>query len=114
MDDHKLDLSALNPVPSQWQSTLDATMARVDSALSETLASRSDPFATIAGWSRPLLLAAAAALAIIIPFEIALEMRESRTEAARRLAAESVYWVAAEKAPTGSEILRAMTSGDRQ
>ena len=60
------------------------------------------------------LLAAAAALAIIIPVEIALEIRESRTEGARRLAAESVYWVAAEKAPTGSEILRAMTSGDPQ
>ena len=114
MDDNKLDLSSLSPSPGSWQSTLDATMSRVDAALRESREFRDDPFVTIAAWSRPLLLAAAAALSIIIPVEIALEMRESRTEAARRLATESISWVVAERSPTGSEILRAMSSGAPQ
>jgi hypothetical protein len=111
MDDRRLDLSALGPEPGEWERVLAATMARVDRALSESGELRDDPFDTIAGWSRPLLLAAAAALAIIIPVEIALEVRESNAAAARRLAQESASWVAAARSPTASEILRAIDSG---
>ena len=114
MDENKLDLSSLGPSPAGWQSTLDATMSRVDAALRESQELPDDPFVNIAAWSRPLLLAAAAALAIIVPVEIALELKESRTEVARRLAAESVSWVVAERSPTGGEILRAMSSGAPQ
>ena len=87
-----------------------ATMARVDEHLSrEEL--RDDALTTIAGWSRPLLLAAAAALLFLVPVEIALEKRETRVEAARRLAEVSVGWAVAERAPSGTEILRVIATG---
>ena len=108
MDEERLDLSALSPDPVKWESIIDTTMARVDESL------RDDPLATIAAWGRPLLLAAAAARAIIIPVEIALELRESRIDSARRLAEESATWVAADRSPSGSEILRTIASGVAQ
>jgi hypothetical protein len=110
MNTDKIDLSPLDPDrdPERWQSIVTATMVRVDAALESRGPSSEDALMTIAGWSRQLLFAAAAGLAILIPVEIALELRESRAEAAQRLAAVSIAWAEGEATPRGSEILRAL------
>ena len=116
MNMDKVDLSPLDPErdPAQWQRLVNSTMMSVDAALEARAASSDDPLMTIAGWSRQVLLAAAASLAILVPVEIALEIRESRAEAAHRLAAVSAAWVEGQKNPTGSDILRAIAAGDSQ
>ncbi len=72
---------------------------------------RQDPLALIAGWRRPLLAAAAAALLVLVPLEVALELRETRAETVRGLVAASTAWAQEGRAPTGAELLRAMDTG---
>lgn len=110
MDERRVNLSALDPArdPARWRAVLDATLARVDDAL---LHRRQDPLALIAGWRRPLLAAAAAALLVLVPVEVALERRETRVETVRGLVAASTAWAQEGRAPTGAELLRAMDTG---
>ncbi len=107
MDDERLDLSALDPMhdPERWRSFAAATMSRVDGVLLDRRARADDPLFLIAAWRKPLLAAAAILLAALIPAEVALEMRESRLEAAHRLAVVSVEWVESARTPSGAEIL---------
>ncbi len=110
MDERRLDLSALDPArhPDRWRALAAATLARVDEAL---LHRRQDPLALIAGWRRPLLAAAAAALLVLAPVELALERRETRMKTVRGLVAVSTAWASEGLAPTGAELLRAMDTG---
>jgi hypothetical protein len=111
-DDRPLDLSALDPArdPARWRAVFDATLARVDDAL---LQRRQDPLALIAGWRRPLLAAAAAAILFLVPVEVALERRETRIEAIRGLVSTSTAWAAEGRTPTGAELMRAIRTGER-
>ena len=111
MEYERVDLSALDPErdPARWNALVDATLRRVDQVVEARSAMSEDPFSTIAGWRRPLLIAAAASVAILIPIELALEARESRIEAARRMATASLAWVDEARSPTGAEILRAIS-----
>lgn len=109
MDNEKVDLSSLAPDPTRWQAVLQATMTRVERTMDDK--SREDALVAIAGWSRPLLFAAAAALAILIPIEFALERQEAKAAAARRLASVSVAWIATDRTPSGAEILRTIAEG---
>jgi hypothetical protein len=110
MDERRLDLSALDPArdPARWRALVGATLARVDDVL---LHRRQDPLALIAGWRRPLLAAAAAALLVLVPVEVALERRETRVKPVRGLVAVSTAWAQEGRAPTGAELLRAMDTG---
>jgi len=109
-DDRRLDLSALDPArdPARWRMVFDATLARVDEVL---LHRRQDPLSLIAGWRRPLLAAAAAALLVLVPVEVALERRETRVETVRGLVSVSTAWAEEGRTPTGAELLRAMRTG---
>ena len=110
MNDHgRLDLSALDPRedPEHWERVMAATLVRVDAVLSRR---PEDPLAAIAAWRRPLLLAAAATLALLIPVELALELREPHTEQVERLVSLSTGLVRGEGPPTGAEFLRALTA----
>lgn len=110
MDERRLDLSALDPErdPGRWRAVFDGTLARVDGVLMHR---REDALTLIAGWRRPLLAAAAAAVLMLVPVEIALERRESRAETVRGLVAASTAWAQEGRAPTGAELLRAMKAG---
>jgi hypothetical protein len=114
MDDDRLNLSALDPGrdPARWRAVMDGAMARVDGVL--LARARPDPLALIAGWRRPLLAAAAAAVLLLVPVEVALELRESREEPVRGLVSVSTVWAQEGRAPTGEELLRAIhTGGER-
>ena len=108
----RLDLSPLDPMrdPARWRAVVDATLLRVDAALSRRAR---DPLSLIAAWRRPLLIAAAAALALLVPVELALETREARAEQVQRLVALSAEWSGAERAPSGADFLRALAAGER-
>jgi hypothetical protein len=75
MTEERIDFSALDPERNsgQWQSVVDAMLSRIDIAMDERGRASNDPLMTIAGWSREVLIAAAAALAILIPAELALD-----------------------------------------
>jgi hypothetical protein len=111
-DEKKLDLSALDPMqdPVRWQALFDATMVRVDAALSARAA---DPIVTIAGWRRPLLLAAAIALALLVPIELVLESKETRAEQVERLVSLSAGVVRAAAPPSGADFRRALAEARR-
>jgi hypothetical protein len=114
MTDHdRLDLSELDPMrdAEQWERVMAATLVRVDAVLSRRT---EDPLAAIAAWSRPLLVAAAAALVLLIPVEFALELREQRAEQVQRLVSLSTGWDDGEEPPTGAEFLRALTAEETQ
>lgn len=110
MDERRLNLSALDPArdPARWRAVLDGTLARVDDVL---LHRREDALSLIAGWRRPVLAAAAAAVLMLVPVEVALERRETRVETVRGLVAVSTAWAREGRAPTGAELLRAMDTG---
>ena len=114
MEFDRVDLSPLDPLrdPPRWQSLVDATLARVDVALEERARRQDDALVLIASWRRTLLVAAAVLLAVLIPLEIALEVRESRAEAISRLASVSAAWVSQGQTPTGTDILRAISVED--
>lgn len=113
MDEERLDLSALDPArdPDRWRATVDATLARVDGVLRER-ERRRGPLAEIAGWTRPLLAAAAVATAILLPAHAALERHVDRREQVRGLVALSTDWARGEHRPTGADLLRAVHRGD--
>jgi hypothetical protein len=107
IEDDRLDLSALDPLddPQRWEALLRETLRRVD----EILAHRSrGPLELIAAWRRPLLIAAAATLAVLIPVERALDPREEQLERVDRLVALSSGWEPSEPPPTGSQFLSAL------
>ena len=103
-----LDLSALDPMRDElrWRRTMGALMARVDVVLAER-AHGDDPLDLIASWRRPLLAAAAAVVAVLIPAEIALERRDAGRERLERLVTISERWLGG-PAPVGSDFLRAV------
>lgn len=110
MTDHdRLDLSALDPTrdPEHWERVMAATLVRVDAVLSRRI---DDPFTAIAVWKRPLLVAAAATLALLVPVELALELRESRAEQVERLVSLSSSWEDGGRPPSGAAFLRALTA----
>lgn len=107
----KVDLSVLSPTmePEHWDRVMAATLIRVDAVL----ARRAEVFlVTIAGWTRPLLIAAAALLMLLVPVEVALEKRESGVEQIERLVALSVEWDRGESPPSGAEFVRALSAED--
>lgn len=109
MDERRLDLSALDPDrDGRWRAVFDTTLTRVDDVL---LNRRRDPLALIAGWRRPLLAAAAAAVLVLVPVEVALERRETRRESVRGLVSVSTAWAQEGRAPSGAELLRAIRTG---
>jgi len=116
MDTGKLDLSPLDPErdAEHWQATVDRLLERVDTAMEQRSQRQDDALQLIASWRRPLLVAAAIAIVILIPVEIALELNESRDEPVTRLAAMSASWAEADETPSGAEILRAIADGGRQ
>ena len=107
-----LDLSALGTDrdPARWRAVVEATMTRVDAVLARH---PQDPLTLIAGWTRPLLIATAVALALLVPFELALELREARAEQVQRLVMLSTGWDGAEPPPTGADFLRALAEEGR-
>lgn len=113
MDTDKVDLSALDPTadPGRWESFVEATLARADRVLDARRAAENDAFWLIARWRRPLLAAAAVFLAVLVPAEFLLEARESRAEAAHRLATVSITWAERNQGPSGAEILRTIAEG---
>ena len=113
MDEERMDLSALDPArdPGRWQAVMQATLAGVDGVLLHR--ARPDPLALIAGWRRPLLALAAAAVVLLVPVEVALERRETRRETLRGLVDVSTAYAQEGRAPTGAELLQAMRAGGR-
>ena len=110
MEDERLDLSALDPSSDPgWDAIVAATVARAGD-VAEKHAQRDDPIRVIVGWRRELLIAAAAAIAILVPVELMLELREQRVARAHGLAIGSAHWAVAPTAPTGAEILRSMAT----
>jgi hypothetical protein len=107
-----LDLSPLGTEadPGHWQEIVVATMARVDAVLARRA---QDPLSLIASWTRPLLLAAAVALAVLVPVEIVLESHEERAEQVRRLVDLSSHWRRGEPPPSSADFLRALAEADR-
>jgi hypothetical protein len=113
MNEHdRLDLSALDPLrePAHWRAVVEATLTRVDVVLARR---PPDPLSLIASWTRPLLVATAVALALLVPVELALEMREARAEQVQRLVELSAHWRDGEPPPSGSEFLRALAEEGR-
>lgn len=105
--DDRLDFSALDPQedPKRWDAIVAETMRRVDEVVSHRAG---DPFAAIAGWRRPLLVAAAVVMAILVQVEIALEQRDDALERVQRLVSLSEGWEQGESPPAGDEFLRAL------
>jgi hypothetical protein len=106
-DDDSFDFSALDPMrdPERWQRVVAATRIRVEAALDRR---PSDPLSAIAAWKRQLLIAAGIALVLIVPVEVALELREPEAEQVQRLVSLSIAGGRAEQPPSGAEFLRAL------
>lgn len=102
-DAGRVDLEAL--APERWEERVAATLLRVEPLL---VARRRDPLTLIASWSRHLLIAAAVAIAILIPAELVLEVREADAERVQRLVHFSTRAALGADAPTGAELARAL------
>lgn len=100
-----VDLSPLDAGddPDRWQGVVDATMLRVDAVL---IARARDPLTLIASWSRSLVVVATAILAVVVPAELALELREENSERVRTLVRLSTQTALGEQPPTGEELSR--------
>jgi hypothetical protein len=112
-DSDRLDLSALDPTcePDRWQIVVEGTLLRVN----EVLARRAQgPLGLIASWARPLLIAGAVAVAVLVPVEIVLELHEPQAEQVRSLVTLSAGWESGEQPPSGAEFLRALAEKSRQ
>jgi hypothetical protein len=107
-DADRIDLSPLDPErdPAQWERFVQRTVDRVAPVLAERRSAV--PLVVIAGWVKPLLIAAVLLLALLIPAEIALEARETRREQVKRLVTLSA-WAPTAPAPTGVEFVRALS-----
>lgn len=110
-EEDRVDLSALDPAndANRWQAILESTRLRAEVVVARRA---EDPLWTIAAWSRPILIAVAVALALLIPVELALEAREPRVEQVERLVDLSTD-LAAASAPSGADFLRALAAGER-
>jgi len=106
MNDDRIDLSALaaRQEDGHWDAVMHRTLQRVEGVLGSRARSE-DPFAFIARWRRPLLAAAAAIIAVLIPVEWALERREAGVERVRDLVQLSGQAVRGAQSPTGAELL---------
>ena len=109
-DDDRLDLLALHVGrdPAHWRAVLSTTLRRVDTVLAER-ARRQDPLQLIAEWVRPVLLAAAVAIAVLVPVEFALERREANAVRVQQLVSLSTAWAHGGQQPSGAELLRTMS-----
>ena len=107
MSDDRIDFSALAP-GARWEAGVQRTLRRVEGVLPER-ARGDDPFAFIAQWRRPLLAAAAAVIALLVPVEWALERRETGAERVRSLVQLSAEAVRGEPGPTGAQLLSAVS-----
>ena len=106
--DDRLDLSPLDPMrdPARWRAVVDSTLNRVDAVLLQRAAQ--DPLTLIAQWTRPLLVATAATIAMLVPVELALEARERQTEQVERLVALSSALDERSEPPSSADFLRAL------
>lgn len=107
-EEERLDLSLLDPAkePERWAGVVADTLGRAEAVLARRV---QDPFTAIAGWTRPLLVAAGFALALLIPVEFVLETRESETERVERLVSMSADRGGADP-PSGADFLRALSA----
>ena len=103
MNDDRIDFSALAP-GARWDAGVQRTLRRVEGVLLER-ARVEDPFACIAQWRRPVLAAAAAVIALLVPVEWALERRETGAERLQSLVQLSGEAVRGAPGPTGAELL---------
>lgn len=102
-EDERIDLRALEPV--DWPGTVQGTLRRLE----RVLATRErDPLTLIASWSRSLTIGAIMVVAVLIPVEVALEVREAETERIQTLVRFSTRTALGEEPPTGEELLRAL------
>ena len=105
-DEAPIDLTALEPDAARWEALIHAALVRTDDALE----ARSDtPLVLIAAWRRPLLVAAALFVALLVPVEVVLELREPRTEQVERLVTLSEQLGRAESSANARQFLRALT-----
>jgi hypothetical protein len=102
-DQDRVDLSALEP--RGWPAVLDATLRRLDATLTSR---RKDPLTLIASWSRSLTIGAGVMVAVLIPVELALEVREGQAEPVQRLVTLSTRAALGAQSPTGEELSRAL------
>lgn len=110
MDEHRpVDFSALDPMqePEHWQTVVDTTLQRVDNVFA---ASPENALMLIASWRRRLVLAAAIAIALLVPVEFVLEKRESAVEQIQILVRLSTRSALGEGPPSGAELSRALGS----
>ena len=110
MDAERFDFSALDPESDEvrWRALVNGVVERA-AAVIEARADRDDPTTLIASWRRPILLAAAAAVALLVPVEFLLERREFDLQRAHALATRTVAWATATAGPTAADILRGMS-----
>ena len=110
MKEDEFDAVDLSPLdPAGWQRVVDGTLARVDGAL-EARARARDPLALIASWRRPVLVAAGVAVAVLVPVELVLEVREARAEQVEALVTLSAALIQAPTPPSGADFLRALAA----
>lgn len=102
-DARPVDLKALEP--EGWEVVVEATLRRTDDLLA---ARRRDPLTLIASWSRGVTISAVVAVAILIPVEVALEVRENESERVQTLVRMSAQTALGAEAPTGEDLSRAL------
>lgn len=107
MTDDRVDLSALAP-GEDWELAVRRTLRRVEGVLQERQRGE-DPLTLLARWRRPLLAAAAAIIAVLVPVEWALERREAGAERVADLVQLSGRAVRGAPSPTGAELLGAVS-----
>ena len=101
-DEMPVDLSALDVDADAWRAVMDSTMSRID----EVMAERDTPFVVLSAWRRPLMLAAAVIVALLVPVKYSMELRESDAEPIRALVNVSVQAVHASDVPAAPALLR--------
>jgi hypothetical protein len=107
MTEEPIDFSALDSAADRkrWEGVVERTRERA--SLAVAAGQPQGPLLVIADWVRPILAAAALALAILVPAEVALEWREERREQVARLVRLTTA-LSPERPPTASDFLRAL------
>jgi hypothetical protein len=113
-DPHRIDFSAIDPGrdPERWARLVAATRLRVEGAL-KGLAATPSPLDLVAGWFRPILVAAVLVAVLLGTVRLLVGSRSatlSDASEARRLAALSGESLGRGLAPTGSQLLVALRS----